>query len=61
MSVCLQICNMYVLGACRDQRVLDPLELELQAVVKYYVVLGTRPRLSAREASALNHRAPAPR
>lgn len=36
-------------GVCRDQKVLDSLELELQAAVNDLMkLLGTRPRFSAR-------------
>lgn len=47
-----------------QKRLSDPLELDLQAVVRHpmwvLVTLATKPRLSARAASALNYRAISP-
>ena len=47
--------SVYYLCACCQKRALDPLELEVQAVVSCQWVLGIEPWSSGRAASVLDH------
>lgn len=53
---CMYVCVLHVDSTHKGQkRASDPLGLELQMLVSYRVLLGLRPRSSAKPASALNH------
>lgn len=55
-SDCLCVCVPHVCSGHRGQeRMMDPLELELQIVVGYPVDVGNQTRPSGRAASALTH------
>lgn len=49
----MYVCASHVLSTHKDQRALDPLELELQAVVNLHVGAANEPLTSARAASVL--------
>lgn len=50
----MYVCASHVCGVCRGQkRALDFMEVELDRVVSYYVVLGLKPQSSGRVTSVL--------
>lgn len=52
------MCTMEVSGACRGHKTItDTIQLELCTVVNHMWMLGTKPSLSTKAASAFTHRA----
>lgn len=56
MPECTYVYHVHARSFGGQESVLAPLELKLQTVVSHDVgVLGTKPKSTAREVSALNH------
>ena len=60
MCACTSVYHMHAVSSEARRGHLNPLEQELQTVVSYHVVLGTKPQSLGRAVIAVNHGATSP-